>query len=296
MVGIYKITNLINNKVYIGQSSDIERRFNEHKHDPFEQNNHGYNYIFYQAIREYGIDNFSFEILETCSIKELNEKEKYWIKYYNSYIGWNQSNGYNMTIGGQGTRKFDPQEIIKLWNNGFKVEEIMKELNASYNTVIHYLHQENLGYLDLKDRKTLYSLPKAIEQYSLDGKFIRSYESISDAIRMLKKENPKVHTVNISYACKHKITTAYNYIWKYSNDLISIEELVALANTKTHHCNRPVNQYDINGNFIQTFSTIKEAQIATNLKSSSSIINVCKGKSLTAGGYIWKYSDIAKGG
>jgi len=48
-------------------------------------------------MRKYGIDNFSFEVIEECSLEELNDKEKYWIKYYDSH---NSSNGYNLTDGG----------------------------------------------------------------------------------------------------------------------------------------------------------------------------------------------------
>lgn len=87
--GIYKIQNLINNKVYIGQSIDIKTRWYKHKcaQDDF--------YI-HKALRKYGINNFSFEILEECSQEELNKKEKYYIQFYNSLI----PNGYNMIEGG----------------------------------------------------------------------------------------------------------------------------------------------------------------------------------------------------
>ena len=101
MIGIYKITNLINNKSYIGQSVDINRRFRSHKSYPFEKSN----YPLYRAFKKYGIDNFSFEILEECPIEELNEKEIYYINYYDTY-----NNGYNQTTGGQG----NSNNIVKL--------------------------------------------------------------------------------------------------------------------------------------------------------------------------------------
>ena len=94
MIGIYKITNLINNKSYIGLSTHIEDRWNYHK-SPYnwqrEQNK-----TLYQAIIKYGIENFNFEILEECSPEQLSEKEKYYIKKYDTY-----NNGYNMTAGGE---------------------------------------------------------------------------------------------------------------------------------------------------------------------------------------------------
>lgn len=291
MIGIYKVTNLINQKKYIGQSTDIERRFKEHHTDPFELTNSARKYIFYCAIRKYGIENFSFEVLEECTAEELDEKEKYWIKYYNTYIGWKNCQGYNMTIGGQGLRKINPKEVIVLWEKGYSVEEIIDILDSSYTTIIKYLHQNNLAYIKINDRKTLIAPCHSVLQYSLSGDFIQYYNSVSDAVKNLIKDYPKAKTGPICQACKQKITTAYNYIWKYAEDLTPISLLVQKANQKMHHRNRAVNQYDLYGNFIKTFSTMREAQLAIGAKSISSITNACTGRSKTAGGYIWKYKD-----
>lgn len=94
MIGIYKITNLIDGNAYIGQSIQIEERFKEHK-NPSNWNRE-VNKKLYKAFTEFGLNNFSFEILEECKENELNEKERYWIEYYNTY-----PNQYNMTAGGQ---------------------------------------------------------------------------------------------------------------------------------------------------------------------------------------------------
>lgn len=92
MIGIYKITKKENGKSYIGQSNDIERRFSEHKTKtdiPIEI-----------AIKKYGIDAFNFEIVEECSLEQLDERERYWIAYYNTYKGF----GYNCSEGGGNNR------------------------------------------------------------------------------------------------------------------------------------------------------------------------------------------------
>ena len=102
MIGIYKITNLKNNKIYIGQSKDIQRRWNEHKYDE------RHNSPIHNAIKKYGIDNFQFEVIEECSLQELNEREKYWIEYYDSY-----NNGYNLTLGGDGIVLYNYEDIYK---------------------------------------------------------------------------------------------------------------------------------------------------------------------------------------
>lgn len=91
--GIYKIENLINHHKYIGQSVNIHSRWRRHCADAKNENQTS---SLYQAIKKYGIENFSFEILEECPRDLLDEREKYWIKFYNSYF-----DGYNETLGGQ---------------------------------------------------------------------------------------------------------------------------------------------------------------------------------------------------
>lgn len=97
MIGIYRIQNKINNKVYIGQSVCIEERWEQHRTKCFNPNCSQYNGYFYRSIRKYGLENFSFFVLEECSKEELNEKEIYWISYYDSS---NPNKGYNLTLGG----------------------------------------------------------------------------------------------------------------------------------------------------------------------------------------------------
>lgn len=108
MTGIYKITNQINNKVYIGQSVNIKKRFNQHKCAARD----GENSYFYQALRKYGVENFSFEVLEECPKEKLNEREIYWIEYFHST---DRSKGYNISRGGDGFTLYDYKEIYNLW-------------------------------------------------------------------------------------------------------------------------------------------------------------------------------------
>ena len=90
MIGIYKITNTTNGKCYIGQSRDIKARWAKHlsayKSSP--------DWELYRAFKKYGISAFKFEVIEECSLKELNEREIYWIAQYDSY-----NNGYNNNAG-----------------------------------------------------------------------------------------------------------------------------------------------------------------------------------------------------
>ena len=98
MQGIYKITNLITKKCYIGKTNNSDRRWRDHKRLAFTENHKEYNKILYQSMRKYGIENFIFEIIEELEDYSISsEREKYWISYYNSYY-----NGYNETPGGDG--------------------------------------------------------------------------------------------------------------------------------------------------------------------------------------------------
>ncbi len=109
---VYKFTNIINNKIYIGITSrTLSARKAQHIREAYVKAdyNKSYNYPFKRAIRKYGIGNFTEEILETnLTENEAKLKEKYYIKKYNSYINFPKSNGYNATLGG------DANDISKI--------------------------------------------------------------------------------------------------------------------------------------------------------------------------------------
>lgn len=97
---IYKATNVVNNKSYIGQTIDIlEKRIHSHKKSSFRKNHSQYNYLFHRAIRKYGIESFLWEIIEVCNTPELNDKEIFYIKQFKTYAP-DGENGYNLTRGG----------------------------------------------------------------------------------------------------------------------------------------------------------------------------------------------------
>lgn len=117
---IYKWTNLINGKSYIGQTLYEDIRKQQHI-------NGKHNNLLYKAINKYGLDNFNYEVLEYVDDEsKLSEREIYWISYFDSY-----KHGYNLTLGGEGTRGFShtftTEQIAKLseshkgiipWNKG----------------------------------------------------------------------------------------------------------------------------------------------------------------------------------
>lgn len=94
--GVYVITNILNNKQYVGQSKNIKRRWQDHSSKsihPRKQDE--YNSLLYRAMREDGLENFTIKVLEECSIENLKEREVYWIEKLNTY-----NDGYNNSFGG----------------------------------------------------------------------------------------------------------------------------------------------------------------------------------------------------
>lgn len=140
--GIYKFTNKINNKVYIGQSTYIEKRYREHFYDceRLTSDRHKSTY-FHKALQKYGKDNFNFEIIELCEENQLNEREKYWIEYYHSF-----QNGYNLTYGGDGrsTRKYDSKLILELYEKYKSTRKVATILKCDKTTISRRLKENNI--------------------------------------------------------------------------------------------------------------------------------------------------------
>lgn len=126
MLYIYKFTNKINGKIYIGQTNNIENRKRNHKSEAFNKKSNGYFLPFHSAIRKYGWDNFKFEIIEELPDEMgrdyLNEREIFFITYYKSL---KTENGYNITKGGEGCSrsKLSFEEQVKL-SKLFNIEQI----------------------------------------------------------------------------------------------------------------------------------------------------------------------------
>lgn len=131
--GIYLIHNKINNKNYVGQSVHIETRWTEHKNSIHRSNK---NPLITQALRKYGIENFDFLILEKTSMEQLDEREQYWIQFYNSV----SPNGYNLQLGGKSGSMVCPQDILDiidlLQKSSMTMEQIAEEYFISLRTVI----------------------------------------------------------------------------------------------------------------------------------------------------------------
>lgn len=277
---IYKFENNITQEKYIGQTiRSINKRYYEHICRLETTYDSQKNSKFHQALLIYGINNFSFVVLEECQNDKLNEREIYWINYYDSFY-----NGYNMTRGGSGLSFYDREEILELWQQQYSFSEILNIINCSKTTLTNILNELNIPLEERRKRANLYKTKK-VQQYTLNEEYIQTFNSVKEAAKAVNS-----YTSSISYACNHKLTCAAQFLWKYEDDITDITFFVKQAKKSSHHRNQPVNQYDLNGNFIQTFKTMTEAKNAIGAKSITSITNACTGRSKTAYGFKWKYA------
>ena len=207
---IYKITNRINNKVYIGKTiTSVSERFSKHKYDAVNKLDNSY---IHNAMRKYGIDNFSIDIIEECEESKIYEQERFWIKFYHSYE--NPSKGYNLTPGGEGVAKYDKEIIQILWNKGYNQTEISEIVGCHRKTVLKYI-LDITSCEERQKKKQGNNKKRAIMLDKNTLEIIKIFDSITAATNFLNK-NQKAGSA-ISQVCKGNRKTAYGYKWKYEN-------------------------------------------------------------------------------
>ena len=248
--GIYKITNKVNGKYYIGQSIDIYRRWEDEKHF-VSVNKHLQN-----AFKKYGFDNFSFEILEECSEELLNDREIYYISLLEAT---NNKKGYNMTFGGTG---------------GKLSEEVIERIKET---------KKKNGYTKYWLGKSLPTEMKQKISNSLSGdknpNFNKTGENSSNSRKVVCIETNQVFNtlkeaalfvgLKISSNIGTAIRTnrkAGGYHWMYLTSKPKVKNLTTN----------------------EIFNSISEAAEATGLDVSS-LRKVCKGQRKTCGGFEWGY-------
>ena len=275
MCGIYKIENLINGKIYIGKSINIHKRFKSHINDSFNENKPSYDHLIHKAIRKYGVENFSFDIIERCDEKELNEKETYWISFYDCCVLDGKEKGYNMTRGGEGSSSIDINKIHELWDNGLSIKEISDELHYDRHAVsIRIKEYTNYTPEQGKTRKCSIiakNRQKAICQYNLSGEFINEYKSIVEA-----SENTGIGYRTICSNVQGKTSSAGGFQWAYKDEATPKKYSVKGNGYKT-----PVVQLDLQYNFVREFESLKDAAKEIGLTSTSTLSYAIKDSNRT---------------
>ena len=213
---IYKITNNLNGKIYIGKTMrSIKQRWKEHLANIKKEECK--NRPLYRAINKYGVENFSIEKIEECSDIILSDREKYWIEYYNSF-----KNGYNATKGGDGSPYIDRKLVIETYKQIQNCKKTAEILNIHIDSVYKILKSNNI------ERKSSQEISKECSSkpvYMLNKKDLRIlkvFASMKEAAKYIQEQtnnNTDLRGMasHIREVCQGKRKTAYGYSWKFLN-------------------------------------------------------------------------------
>ena len=208
MAYIYQIINDINGKIYVGKTElDIEKRFKQHCAE--SQKSRSEKRPLYSAMKKYGLSHFHIELIEETD--NPSEREVYWIKEKGSY-----HNGYNATLGGDGTKLVNDKEIANLYQEVGIQTKVAEQLGICVDTVRQALKNEGIE-IDLYPAK---KFGKTVFMYDINNNFICEFPSYGEAGRWLQA-NGKTSIVaidkvvgNLSRAVDQKQRqTAFGYIW-----------------------------------------------------------------------------------
>lgn len=251
IIGVYMVKNLVNKKIYIGQSIDIEKRWLQHKYG-----NSGI--VITKSIKKYGLKNFEFTILEIVDgnlinseiIEQLIVIEQKWMDKYKSY---DKLFGYNIN------KTSKPNKTPK---KGQHFGELISKIKIEMN---------HCG--------------KPIIQYSLNGEKISEWKSAADVER-----NLNFSAENISASCLKKSKTSNGFIWRFQDDVLTIDEIINSTIKKRNR--KKVLQMGVNNEPLNIFNSLKDAGDFLNIKCTGNITHACKGDMKTYKGYKWKYINV----
>lgn len=190
LCGIYKITCLVNSVCYIGQSTNIKRRWGVHKRK-LRNGTHANSYL-QNIYNKYGEENFDFKVLELCSLEKLDEREQYWIEYYG---GYQSKKTCNFNSGGNKNKKCSIDTLKKLSEShkGFKVREETKRKISKSMLGKSIPKITSIGVLKI-DKK---------------GNIVKTYASLADAGR-----DAGIAYGSIKKKAEHSDRLYDNYYWK----------------------------------------------------------------------------------
>lgn len=273
---IYLYTNIINNKVYVGQTFNENTRYSAHKNSPkhIGQKNVFRSY-FHEAIAKYGFENFKYEVLYSFEYEDLHidlvkkildDIEIFLIKKFNSN---NPEYGYNLTEGGGGTVGFKMSEEHKK-----KISETLKSKNMHWNE-----NQRNA----IKNRKIPeHHSGKKVLKYTLEGNFLEEYNSLSFAA-----ESVNGNFRSLSAALKRDrnkgLYKNFYWIYKESDEIPNYIEIPK----KEIRCTKKVKQYSLAGTLIKEWDSMSDIAISQG-KTLSAISDGIKRNPNKYLGYKWE--------
>lgn len=326
--GIYKIENLVNSKIYVGSSINIYSRWYDHK-ITLKKNVH-INKHLQRAHNKYGIDNFSFEVVEKCEKEDLLIREQYWMDYYKSY---SKDNGYNIcSIAGSSIGRIVSDDtklklsliqknrkpiyqidiygnIIKEWRG---IGEIQKDNSLDNRNIKQSLLHKSYKYI-WNDYLWVYK--KEYNNFNIENYI----DEINTYLLNKNKDPLDVIIVQLSLDCKYikewkNIATAskelninYNnialcingrcqvgsgYRWLTKKKYLKFKDSIQDCFHEVILNNRKaIVQLNLKNEYLSEFNSMEEACKLLKLKSKSSIVLCCKGNYKTAYGYKWMYKE-----
>ena len=221
---IYKVTNTINGKIYIGKTSRFKERKRRHERCYKKEDCR-----FHRAIQYYGKERFNWEIIDkTDNVKKANELEKFYINEYNSY----HPDGYNMTKGGDGGSMWNARPVVCLSLDGKFVKRYDSAGEAKYDGFsdssvlesckdprytcknhIFMFEDEFKKFGARKYKKPKNSCEKEIIQCDMDGKLIKEFQSVQQASKATG-----IRRTTISGVLTGTYKSAGGYIFVYKKD------------------------------------------------------------------------------
>ena len=200
MAFIYAIRNILNGKMYIGKTeyANPAKRYKRHLIDAHKKRCK--ERALYRAINKYGAENFEFQVLEEVSTENASQREQHYIALYNTY-----HNGYNETIGGDGTPYVHEktEEILRLYQEGYSIREITDIVHHDKTPITRIIKEHNIPIRHVYTNKPVVQIDPATNQA------IKVFNSAAEA----EKEIPTGKHIN--QACKGSYKTAGGYKWEY---------------------------------------------------------------------------------
>ena len=210
MAYIYKIENQINHKIYIGKTEKINPLDRWKEHIKESQRARSSNRALYRAINKYGVENFTFSILEETN--NPNQREQDYIIQYNSYHF-----GYNETIGGDGASylQLPEEEICKYFlANSKNLKQTAIKFGYDKESIKKVLYKNNIN-VNNNGETTKLIVSKSVAKIDKDTQeILQIYPSIIEA----ERQNPQCNK-HINAVCKGKRKTAGGYAWNYADNL-----------------------------------------------------------------------------
>lgn len=218
---IYIITNDFNDQVYIGQTQfSIQQRFNKHCTDK-PRNTDGIDAI----IQSMGKKHFKVTEIEKVPISTLNEREKYWINYYDSYF-----NGYNKTLGGKGDNLYTEQQIISAlqdYEMGLSLQEIYNKYGINKSTLHKYRKVNDIPKREITSHEIASSINNLkiatekrkipIENITLQIFYPSKKDALIDMIKRGYSQAQDWHNIRagLDKALSNPNITFLNFEWRY---------------------------------------------------------------------------------